>query len=130
MTEYHRLNNLIWIWDGESADYFPSDDYVDIVGMDMYSDYDVSGNVRMLDALRYTIKTKACALTECGRIPNPDYIERDNAYWLFFALWKGDYVIKSDGSISYEHISAEEFDYAYNNEIYITLDELPDFSRY
>lgn len=130
MTEYHQLNNLIWVWNGESAAYYPSDEYVDIVGMDMYSDYDISGNVRMLDAIRYTIKTKACALTECGTIPNPDYIKRDNAYWLWFALWKGDYIINSDGSISYEHISREELDYAYNNELYITLDELPDFSRY
>ncbi len=129
-TEYHQLNNLIWVWNGEGADFYPGDDYVDIVGMDMYSDYDISGNIRMLDAIRYTIKTKACALTECGRIPNPDYIERDNAYWLWFALWKGDYIIHSDGSITYEHNSKEEIDYAYNNELYITLDELPDFSRY
>ncbi|MBQ7835307.1 MAG: hypothetical protein IJ385_05935 [Ruminiclostridium sp.] len=129
-TEYHQLNNIIWVWDGENADFYPGDDYVDIVGMDMYTDYDISGNVRMLDAMRYTIKTKACALTECGTIPNPDYIERDNAYWLWFALWKGDYIINSDGSISYKHCTAKELDYAYNNELYITLDELPDFTRY
>lgn len=129
-TEYHQLNNLIWIWDGESAAFYPGDDYVDIVGMDMYSDYDISGNTRMLDAMRYTIRTKACALTECGKIPNPDYIKRDNAFWLWFALWKGDYIINSDGSISYEHCTKEELDYAYNNELYITLDELPDFTRY
>lgn len=130
MTEFHSLNNLIWIWDGESANYYPADDYVDIVGMDMYSDSDISGNSRMFDAIRYTIKTKACALTECGKIPNPDYIKRDNAYWLWFALWKGDYIVNSDGSISYEHCSKKELDYAYNNELFITLDELPDFSRY
>ena len=130
MTEYHGLNNLIWVWNGESSAFYPSDDYVDIVGMDMYSDYDISGNVRMLDAIRYTIKTKACALTECGKIPNPDYIKRDNAYWLWFALWRGDYIINSDGTVSYKHVSREELDYAYNNELYITLDELPDFSRY
>ena len=84
----------------------------------------------MLDAISYTIKSKAVALTECGRIPNPDYIVRDNAYWLWFALWKGDYIINSDGSISYERVTPEELDYAYNNELFITLDELPDFSRY
>lgn len=130
MTNYHKLNNLIWIWDGESAVYYPSDDYVDVVGMDMYSDSDISGNARMLDANKYTIKTKACALTECARVPNPDYIKRDNAYWLWFAIWKGDYIINSDGSISNKYSSAKELDYAYNNELFITLDELPDFSRY
>ncbi len=130
MTEYHELNGLIWIWNGESADFYPGDDLVDIVGMDMYSDSDISGNSRMLDAIRYTIRTKPTALTECGRIPNPDYVARDNAKWLWFALWKGDYIINSDGTISYAQVSSEELDYAYNNELYITKDELPDFARY
>ena len=129
-TEYHKLNNIIWVWDGESYDFYPGDDYVDIVGMDLYTRSDISGNSRMLDAVSYTIKSKAAALTECGRIPNPDYIVRDNAYWLWFALWKGDYIIQSNGAISFERVSAEELDYAYNNELCITLDELPDFSRY
>lgn len=129
-TEYHALTNIIWIWDGESADFYPGDEYVDIVGMDIYTDSDISGNIRMKDAISYTIKTKAAALTECGRIPDPDRIVRDNAYWLWFALWKGDYIINKDGSISYEHVDRKDLDYAYNNELYITLDELPDFSRY
>ncbi|MGN0618379.1 MAG: beta-mannanase, partial [Ruminiclostridium sp.] len=60
----------------------------------------------------------------------PDYVGRDNAKWLWFALWKGDYIINSDGTISYAQVSAEELDYAYNNELYITKDELPDFARY
>ncbi len=130
MTEYHKLTNLIWVWDGESYDYYPGDEYVDIVGMDMYTSYDISGNSRMMDAIGYTIKSKSTALTECGRIPNPDYLARDGAYWLWFALWKGDYIINSNGSIQYSHVSAEELDYAYNNELFITRDELPDFSRY
>ena len=130
MTEYHQLNNIIWVWDGESFDFYPGDERVDIVGMDMYSNSDISGNTRMLDAIKYTIKTKACALTECGTIPSPDKIARDNAYWLWFALWKGDYIINSDGTITYDHCSHKQLDYAYNNELFITLDELPDFSRY
>lgn len=129
-TKYHGLTNIIWVWDGESYDYYPGDDRVDIVGMDMYTDSDISGNSRMIDAVSYTIKSKATALTECGRIPNPDYISRDGAYWLWFALWKGDYIINSNGSIQYSHVNATELDYAYNNELYITRDELPDFSRY
>ena len=130
ITEYYKLSNIIWVWDGESYDYYPGDEYVDIVGMDIYTNYDISGNSRMMDAVSYTIKSKGTALTECGRIPNPDLISRDGAYWLWFALWKGDYIINSDGSIQYSHVSPTELDYAYNNELYITLDELPDFSRY
>lgn len=130
MVDFHKLTNLIWIWDGESPDFYPGDEYVDIVGMDMYADSDISGNSRMIDATNYTIKSKCTALTECGKIPNPDYIVRDNAYWLWFALWKGDYIINSNGSIQYSHVTPTQLDYAYNNEVFITRDELPDFSRY
>lgn len=130
LTEYHGLNNLIWVWNGESYEFYPGDEYADIVSMDIYTDSDISGNNRMLDAIHYTIRTKPCALTECGRVPNPDLLRRDNAYWLWFGLWRGDYIINADGGISYEHTSAEELDYAYNNELFITKDELPDFSRY
>ncbi len=130
ITAYHQLTNIIWVWNGESYDFYPGDDKVDIVGMDMYTHYDVSGNNRLMDAKSYTIKSKATALTECGRIPSPDTLSRDGAYWLWFALWKGDYIINSNGSIQYSHVTATELDYAYNNELFITLDELPDFSRY
>ena len=84
----------------------------------------------MMDAVGYTIKSKGTALTECGRVPDPDLIARDNAYWLWFALWKGDYIINENGGIDYSHSSADDLDRAYNNELFITLDELPDFSRY
>ncbi len=130
LTEYHELNNLIWVWNGESYDYYPGDDYADIVSMDVYTTSDISGNSRMLDAIHYTIRTKPCALSECGRVPNPDLLRRDNSYWLWFALWRGDYIINADGSVSYEHTSEKELDYAYNNELFITKDELPDFTRY
>ena len=130
ITDYHQLTNIIWVWDGEGYDYYPGDDYVDIVGMDIYTNHDISGNNRMMDAIGYTIKSKATALTECGRIPDPDVIARDGAYWLWFALWKGDYIIDENGGIQYSHVTATDLDYAYNNELFITLDELPDFSRY
>lgn len=130
LTEYHGLNNLIWVWNGESYDFYPGDDYVDLVSMDIYTDSDISGNARMLDAIHYTIRTKPCALSECARVLNPDLLKRDNSYWLWFALWRGDYIINADGSISYAYSSEKELDYAYNNELFITRDELPDFERY
>lgn len=130
LNDYHGLTNLIWVWSGESYDYYPGDDCADIVAMDVYSDSDISANNRMMDAIRYTIRTKPIALTECGRIPNPDLLKRDNALWLWFSLWRGDYIVGADGQISYEHVSRDELDYAYNNELYVTRDELPDFTRY
>ena len=130
ITEYHRLTNILWVWDGESYDYYPGDDFCDFVGMDIYTSSDISGSSRMLDAIGYTIRKKGTALTECGRIPSPDTLTRDGAYWLWFALWKGDYIINPNGTVQYSHVTATELDYAYNNSLFITLDELPDFSMY
>jgi len=36
LTNHHGLNNLIWVWNGQSADWYPGDDYVDIIGEDIY----------------------------------------------------------------------------------------------
>ena len=33
--EYH-LNNLIWVWNGQHADWYPGDDTVDMIGEDIY----------------------------------------------------------------------------------------------
>lgn len=38
MTEYHKLNNLIWIWNGQSEDYLVDDDRFDIAAIDIYLD--------------------------------------------------------------------------------------------
>ena len=37
-TYYHQLNNLIWVWNGQNADWYPGDDYCDIAGTDIYAD--------------------------------------------------------------------------------------------
>lgn len=130
MTEYHYLNNLIWVWNGESYAYYPGDDYVDILSEDIYNTTGISGNTRMMNTVCYSIRTKAAALSECAVVPSPDVLLRDNAHWLWFALWRGDYIINSDGTLSEQYTSREQLDYAYNHALFVTLDELPDFEEY
>ena len=38
MVNHHGLHNLIWVWtsDGVDADWYPGDDYVDLIGRDFY----------------------------------------------------------------------------------------------
>ena len=38
MTNYHGLNNLIWVWNGQHDDWYPGDEYCDIMGEDIYTD--------------------------------------------------------------------------------------------
>ena len=32
----YGCNNLIWVWNGQAADWYPGDEYVDIIGEDIY----------------------------------------------------------------------------------------------
>lgn len=35
-TDYHQLNNLIWVWSTPEADWYPGHQLVDIMGYDSY----------------------------------------------------------------------------------------------
>ena len=37
MTDYHELDNLIWVWNAQSADWYPGDEYCDISATDIYN---------------------------------------------------------------------------------------------
>lgn len=127
MTAYHGLSNLIWVWNGESLDFYPGDEYVDIISEDIYSAGETSSVIRFNSTLRYTNRRRLTAISETGKVPSPDLMARDNAMWLWFSLFKGDYIIGTDGLLSGGVNTAERLSYAYNHELVVTLDELPQF---
>lgn len=36
LTNYHKLNNLVWIWNSVAADWYPGDSTVDVLAYDSY----------------------------------------------------------------------------------------------
>ncbi len=40
MTRHHGLDNLLWVWTSQvtDPDWYPGDDYVDMVGRDIYNE--------------------------------------------------------------------------------------------
>ncbi len=92
-TSYHGLNNLIWVWNGQSKSYYPGDDYVDIIGVDYYAsarDYS-SYSSKYYEAVNYCDNPgsapKMVALTENGTIPSPGNCYADGAMWAWFMTW-------------------------------------------
>jgi mannan endo-1,4-beta-mannosidase len=94
-TNYHHLNNLIWIWGANGlrdipkdeaynyADFYPGAQYVDVLGADVYHfDYDQSD----YDALVKLAKGKLVALTEVGELPKPEILEAQPK-WAWFMVW-------------------------------------------
>ncbi len=127
MTYVHELNNLIWVWNAQNKDWYPGDEYVDIVGEDIYADaFDYSAQTtKFMSVLDYPDTPKLTALSENGVIMDPDICARDNVWWLWFNVWNGDFLFDSAFNTNQKYTSDEMLKKAYNSEYVITLDELP-----
>lgn len=135
LTNEYGLNNLIWVWNGQSADWYPGDEYVDIVGEDIYPGEKVytSQIAKYLEVAGYSNERKMVYLTECGCIFDPDLAVRDGAMWGMWATWQGEFVRQTNGmkaELSEQYTEAYMMKKAYDHEAVITLDEMPDLKTY
>lgn len=134
LTNEYGLNNLIWVWNGQNKDWYPGDEYVDIIGEDIYPGERVytSQINKYLEAVDYTENTKMVILSENGCVMNPELAKRDGAMWGLWCTWGGEFVAKDGGFFKYSDQYTEEdaLKAAYDSEIVITLDELPNLKEY
>lgn len=99
LTNEYGLNNLIWVWtmqtsdNGQLADVsklkeaYPGDNYVDIVGADLYEDA-LSNQSARFDLVNAAVgRTKMVALCECGNLLDVNESTIDNAMWSYFMSW-------------------------------------------
>lgn len=119
LTNLHGLNNLIWVWNGQHADWYPGDEYVDIIGEDVYSGERVytSQVERFKQAQAYTNPPKMVVLSENGPLFDPDLAIKDGAMWGFFATWVGNFV--SDERYTEQWM----LKHVYNHERTLSLEE-------
>lgn len=122
MVNYHKLNNLIWVWTREPNDdaWYPGDEYVDIVGRDIYKQGDHTSQLTEFNALTglYGNK-KMVAISECGSMPDVENLTKDGAAWSWFMPWYGDFVKSS------AHNSLDLWKKMFASNDVITLDEMP-----
>lgn len=126
MTNYHNLNNLIWVWNGLSKEWYPGDEYVDIVGEDIYTtpkDYDEHAE-QFAKTTDYSDAPKITALTENGTLFDIDEAKKTNTMWAWFLNWHGVHTIPG-ADMSEEYSELSMWQEVYNHENVITLDELP-----
>ncbi len=125
-TKYFELDNLIWIWNGQSKSTMVSQNTFDIAALDIYMDKDKEYGSRyeqFLAMQNIVGKRKLIALSECSTIPDIDACFRDNSVWSFYGLWYGKYLMDKDGSFSGEYTSKDALIRAYNSDGALTLDE-------
>ena len=130
MTDYHELDNLIWVWNAQSADWYPGDKYCDICAIDIYNqahDYGTSPST-FAEVSSWAENGKLVTMSECATMPDPELIVRNNAYWLWFAVWNWDYIVMfGTTTLSDAYTSFDMMDKVYNSDVIITRDQLPDF---
>ncbi len=94
-TNHHKLDNLIWVWNTNAprdipgdeawpyADFYPGDDYVDILAADVYrNDYKQSHH----DDLVILGKGKPIAFGEVGEIPTVEILQQQ-PNWTWYMPW-------------------------------------------
>lgn len=129
MTNEHNLTNLIWMWNGQDEEWYPGDEYVDIISWDIYQGNNVYTSFSGTFARAAACGNKLVALSENGCVMDPDLVMRDNARWLFWGTWADPFTIKM-GIINEEYTSKDMLTKAYNHDRTLTLDELPDLKNY
>ncbi len=90
LTQYHGLNNLIWVLSSEDPAWYPGDDVVDIIGVDAYP----TDRSDPLSARWEALKTrfngkKLIALTEFGGAPDIPKMQQFGVWFSYFAPWSG-----------------------------------------
>jgi Glycosyl hydrolase family 26/F5/8 type C domain len=121
MVNYHKINNLIWVWNSYGTtkeNWYPGDDVVDIIAWD-YPDYSQStGSWSQYQAM-FGTKGKLFAIGEDGKLFNPDLFAQQP--WLYFITWA--YMIKDPSQANGKN-TADWINRVYNDSRVITLDDL------
>ncbi len=125
-TDYFQLDNLIWVWNGQSESTLVDKNTFDIASLDIYmgSEKDFGSRYEQFLALQKIAgEDKLIALSECSKIPDIDISFRDNSVWSFFGLWYGKYLMDENGGFSEEFMDKDSFIRIYNSDGVISLDE-------
>lgn len=126
LTNTYGCNNLIWVYNGQSADWYPGDEYVDIVGEDIYPGnhvYDPQVS-RFKQAISYGSKTKITALTENGCIFDIDSAVSINALWCWFMTWGNEFTVNGS-NYSEKYTEKSVIKEMYASKYSLTLGSLP-----
>jgi len=93
LVNYHKLNNLIWVWsvdrptepERQFSYYFPGSEYLDIISLDVYGkDF----NQTYYDSLVALSNNKVLALAEVGNPPGVEILQ-NQPLWSFYITWSG-----------------------------------------
>jgi mannan endo-1,4-beta-mannosidase len=142
-TREKGLDNLIWVWNGQNAKWYPGPGTVDIAGYDAYESNRENANYTpnykngwhyYYTQLKDWAPGKIAALTENGAIPDPDALIEYGTWWAWFMTWDDHTSVEGRTSKNNHWTGEWHNNNAHKKRVYshpfvITLDKLPAFSR-
>lgn len=158
LENYHKLTNIIWVWNGQNPHTAIHPNAYDIAGIDRYYDNEdispeaiseyytkcyseLQGFEKYCAELAGLESTgKMLTLSECGYIPDPSGIPEDQR-WLYYMVWNGDFIYEPDAAgkakvdlngTPYPNpkkgLTNELLKEYFSSDLYITHSKLPEFS--
>lgn len=135
MVNFHGLNNLIWVWTYETSEdgtWYPGDEYVDIIGRDIYTEFagsmianDHSSQIGAFNSTNGLYNgTKMITLSECGAVPLPANLKADEAAWSWFMPWYKEYITDT------KYHTVADWQAIMSSSYVITLSDMPVLSNY
>ena len=99
IENYHKLSNIIWVWNGQDKSMAVHPNTYDICGDDIYSQLpdDHSSQKERFEYLISYTHGKMATLSECGFIPDPEEMAKDKVNWLWWLPWWGSFVYAVEG---------------------------------
>jgi len=119
--QFPGLHNLIWEYTSSAAktgwlNWYPGDDVVDMIGLDIYTDPSSSMSGEWYDVLGQFNGRKMISLSESGTLPNASAMNTYNIAWDYYSMWTDSYL---------DDFSAQQVQTLLNDSKIITLNELP-----
>ena len=123
---------MIWVWNGQSADWYPGDEYCDIVSWDIYAtNHDYSSQSETFhELMNIPSENKIVTLSENGVLFDPDLAMADGCRWAWFAVWSGDFVVAQNTGYNEGYTELYMLEKVYAHDRVLTRDELPDIKCY
>ena len=117
------LDNLIWVWttEGNDADWYPGDQYVDIVGRDVYNK-ETADCVSEYTSIAENYGNKIVSLSECGTVGLISEQWASGARWSWFMPWYDG--TNEDGS-PVVHADEAWWKDAMSQEFVVSREDLP-----
>lgn len=128
-----KLNNLIWVWTTEMNDdsWYPGDDYVDIIGRDIYNTSSGDAIASQFAEIQRRFPDRVVTLSECGSVATIPNQWQAGARWSWFMPWYDagrtvSVVSNEFNGTNHTHANIAWWNAAWGNRYVLSRDDMPD----